>query len=145
MKLETSRFGEIDLDEDRIYHFEHGIPGFEPFKRFMLIEVAEHAPFAYLQSLDDGKLAFIVTNPFEFVGNYEFDLPESVTNELQLASEEEVDVRVIVSIHGELEQATANLIAPIVLNAKKRLGKQIILTAAPYTTRHRLFVPADAE
>ena len=39
---------------------------------------------------------------------------------------------------------TANLIAPIVINARTRKGKQIVLDRSPYTTKHRLF-PQDQE
>ncbi|QHW32594.1 flagellar assembly protein FliW [Paenibacillus rhizovicinus] len=145
MKFETRRFGEIVIKEDQTYHFERGIPGFEHDRQFMFVTTEELEPFAHMQSLEDGELAFIVTDPFVFFPNYEFNLPESVMNELQISSEEHVSIRVIVSINGELEQATANLIAPIIMNTNKRLGKQVILTAASYSTRQRLYKSEEIE
>ncbi|WP_373230786.1 flagellar assembly protein FliW [Cohnella sp.] len=138
MKLNTARFGELEVREEDIIQFSEGIPGFEQSHRFMLIVIEEQAPLAYLQSVDDGELAFIVIDPFEFFPNYEFELPELAMRELQIESTNQIIVRTIVSVTGELELATANLVAPVVINNSSRSGKQLVLSRTDYTTRHRL-------
>ncbi|TJY41950.1 flagellar assembly protein FliW [Cohnella pontilimi] len=139
MKFNTVRFGEIEVLDEQIFHFNKGIPGYEQLQLYTLITVDEHAPFAYLQSVEDGNLAFIVIDPFEFFSDYEFELPEAAKEELKLESPEHAAVRTIVAIKDKLEQATTNLVAPIVINRSNRRGKQVVLAKSSYTTRCRLF------
>ncbi|MFD0673634.1 flagellar assembly protein FliW [Cohnella sp. GCM10027633] len=143
MNVHTARFGELDIREQDIVRFEQGIPGFEELKRFTLIEVEEHAPFSYLQSIDDGEVSFVITDPFEFYSEYECELPDQVVEGLKINSADQVAVRVIVSINGQLETATANLLAPVIVNLGSRLGKQVVLAKTSYTTRHSLFQTSD--
>ncbi|WP_158630185.1 flagellar assembly protein FliW [Cohnella sp. AR92] len=139
MKLETAQFGQIEIEEDHIYLFEQGIPGFEHATRFVFIDVEEHESFSYMQSVDDKNLSFIVVDPFEFYKSYEFNLPDLAVEQLQVYPSEQIKIRTIVTVREKLEHATTNLVAPIVLNDSKRLGKQVILTSTSYTTRHKLF------
>jgi len=145
MKVETAQFGQIEIDEARIYHFNQGIPGFEQATRFVFIDVEEHDSFSYMQSVDVKDLVFIVVDPFEFYKNYEFDLPDLAMAQLQVGSSDKINIRTIVSVREKLEQATTNLVAPIVLNVNKRLGKQVILTSTSYSTRHKLFQASDVK
>ena len=145
MIIQTSRFGELKIEEQVIVRFEQGIPGFESMRRFALIEVPDHEPFSYLQSIDDGEVSFIVTDPFEFFADFECELPDPVVEGLKIVSAEQVLVRVIVSVIGELESATANLVAPIIINRTEQSGRQVVLAKTSYTTRHALFQPSESK
>jgi len=139
MELRTSRFGTLQVEEREIYTFERGLPGFEQHKAFVIVSPEEDEPFAFLQSVSDPELAFIIVDPFLFYRDYDFELSDAVAEELKIESPEQVVVRAIISIRGELESATINLVAPIIINAEARLGKQVVLGKSPYTTRHPLF------
>lgn len=145
MIVHTSRFGEVDIQEQDFIRFEQGIPGFESMRRFALIELPDHEPFSYLQSIDDGEVSFIVTDPFEFFPNFECELPDPVVEGLKIVSAEQVLVRVIVSVNGELDSATANLVAPIIINRTDRSGRQVVLAKTSYTTRHALFQLSESK
>ena len=145
MIIHTSRFGELRIEEQDIVQFEQGIPGFESMRRFALIEVPDHEPFSYLQSIDDGEVSFIVTDPFEFFPTFECELPDPVLEGLKIVSAEQVLVRAIVSVNGDLESATANLVAPIIINRTERSGRQVVLAKTSYTTRHALFQPSESK
>jgi flagellar assembly factor FliW len=145
MKLDTTRFGEIELDAERIIRFPQGIPGFEKMRRFTIVSVAEHEPFTYLQSADDGELAFIIMDPFESFPQYDIQLPERAVTELDIQSPDDIIIRTIVSIGDNIETATTNLVAPIVINRTKRIGKQVVLTTTNYTTHYRLFSKDSTE
>lgn len=138
MKLCTTRFGQLEIQENDIYVFPNGIPGFEEHRQFALIEVEEHKPFSYLQSISNPDLAFVIIDPFIIHPKYEFDLTDDFIQEIQIESVDQILVRVIVSVRDSLDKATANLVAPIVLNANERKGKQVILTHGDYSTKHRL-------
>lgn len=142
MFLETSRFGEIELEEEHIYSFAKGIPGFEEFRRYILLDM-NNTPFSHLQSVENGDLALVVVDPFSFYANYEFILPDTVMQELDIEKSKQVAIRCVVTVKRRLETATVNLLAPLVFNVEKRKGKQIILHQSAYTTKHPLLPPAS--
>lgn len=145
-ELETSIFGKIVIEEDQIIRFSNGLPGFDDYRSFILIPLEEDVPFSYLQSLDNSELSFLVTSPYYFYQNYEVVLSESLREELQIVSEDQVVIVSIVSIQNSLEDATINLLAPIIINLHTLLGKQIILHDSSYTTKHRLrHAPVEGE
>jgi flagellar assembly factor FliW len=143
MKMETTRFGEIEINEQEIITFPDGIPGFERDRRFVILELEDLDGFACLQCIDRGELSFIIVNPFVFFPEYEFNLPDAEAQQLEIAEPGDVAVWSIVTIRDELESATVNLVAPIVLNRQKRLGKQVILVDPNLSTRHALFRTAE--
>ena len=143
--LETPLFGRLEIREEEMIHFPAGIPGFEDARQFVVIKPDADIPFSYMQCVDIPNLSFIVTNPFLFYRDYEFELPEAVQQELQVADEKELVVWSIVTIKDRLRDATLNLLAPVIINARKRIGKQVVLHNAPYTTKHRLIHEAVPE
>lgn len=41
MNIKTTRFGEIEINDDKIIEFEQGIPGFDEEKQFVIIPYDE--------------------------------------------------------------------------------------------------------
>ncbi len=136
MVIQTTIWGELEVSDDQTVHFAKGIPGFEQETDFVLIEVKE-SPFNYLQSMKQSELSFVITDPFVFHTNYEFDLPEHEAEELSIT--DEVHVQCIVTLHELIEQSTINLLAPLVFNPQNKQGKQVVLHHSSYQTRHRLW------
>jgi flagellar assembly factor FliW len=127
----------IEINESDILHFEHGLPGFEDEKQFILLPM-EGTPFSTLQSVFTKDLAFFTTNAFLFFKKYDFELPESVQEQLKIKEESDVLVQVILTIQEPLDKSTANLQAPVVINVKENLAKQVVLTDNRYKTGHEL-------
>lgn len=140
MKMKTSRFGEYEYQLDDVLTFSKGLPGFREHHRFVLIKV-EGSPFMYLQAVEDGELAFIVVSPFEFFAEYEFNLNELIKLELNIQSEKDLVILNVISVKEDLESATINLAAPIVVNMNNRRGLQYILSDSNYSIRQPLFSP----
>jgi flagellar assembly factor FliW len=138
MKIYTKYHGECEIQEQDIFQFEQGIPGFLDEKQFILLPLKD-TPFVILQSVKTPELGFAMIDPFIYFKGYDFELDEQSVEQLQLTSEKEVAVYVILTVADPFEQTTANLQAPIVLNYEKKLGKQVILTNTPYKTKHKLF------
>jgi flagellar assembly factor FliW len=144
MLLNTIRFGEIEVNENEIMAFSAGIPGFEHLHLFTIIKTDEELPFSFLQAVEDGDIAFIVINPFEFYPSYEFDISEELQSELKIRNEQDLIILTILSVQGNIEEATVNLLAPILCNAREMLGKQVILHDTDYTTKHKLVEMKEA-
>lgn len=138
MKLRTKYHGEVEINETDIFYFSNGIPGFLNEKQFVLLPI-EDTPFTVLQSVQTHVLGFVLMDPFSYFPDYDIELDEQTVERLELSSEHEVAVYVILTVADPFENTTANLQAPIVVNRAKKLGKQVILTNTPYRTKHRLF------
>lgn len=140
MKIQTKFHGEVQLDTENIYTFQQGMPGFLNEKKFILLEL-DDSPFYVLQSITKAAVAFILVDPFKVYSNYEVKLSDEVLEELQIQSEQDVALFVILSVKEPFETSTANLIAPVILNQTKKMGKQHILKSELYHTQHALFEP----
>ena len=139
-KIQTSRFGEIEVDDHRVIQFREGILGFPKQKSYAIIENTKGSPFLWLQSMEVPELAFVVTNPFSFKKDY---LQSLSTEELSLFKNEEGTDWVIFSLvtvpAGHPEKATMNLLGPLVIDTKMRSGRQVILPNSGYSHRQPLF------
>lgn len=96
----------------------------------------ETSPFKWLQSVDNGQLAFAVVNPFEVVRDYDIEIPDEAISNLNIESAEEVMVLSIVVVPEELSKMTMNLKAPVVINTKNNYGMQVVLDTDMYSVRH---------
>lgn len=144
MKLNTKNFGELDIDEKKIISFPEGLPGFEEEKEFVIINNEdEENPFCWLQSVKNPDLAFVIVDPFFVFSDYSVDLSETVQEKLKIKDEKDVAVYSIVVVPEDLKKMTANLLGPIVINVRERLGKQVILDDPRYTTKHYIFPQED--
>ena len=140
MKLETSRFGTLDLQEERVIRVPSGLYGFPDSKRYTLLEHKKGSPFVWFQSVDNGSLAFVLIDPLLVKPDYEVRISPEDMKELQLADAPDgIQTLAIVNIaSGEKVQLTVNLLSPIVINVKQKFGKQIILPDSRYSLRHRI-------
>lgn len=136
MLIQTTRFGEIEIEQDEIVTFVIGILGFEEMNQFILLKQPE-SPFEFLQSTIDSDLAFVVADPFTFFEGYEFELKDSIKTKLGIHSEKDVSIKVIISVRSESE-VTANLRAPIVINQSENKAAQLVLDRPDYQTRHSI-------
>lgn len=136
MELETAQFGVVDVKEEQIFHFPKGIPGFEEHTEFAVIDLPD-SPFSYLQSMHESQIALLITDPFLFFPDYEFELSDHVTEELELGSS--VMLRCILTLNKDVSKSTINLLAPVVFNLENNMAKQIILHSTEYRSRHLLW------
>lgn len=114
MKINTTRFDVVEVDEDRIINFPRGVIGFKNMTRFCLLPYKE--PIQWLQSVDDPDVAFIVSNPFVLFSDYSFKVEDFVEEYLDCKDIEELMVLVILVV--ENSQLYANLRSPILVNSK---------------------------
>ncbi|MGM0865309.1 MAG: flagellar assembly protein FliW [Bacillota bacterium] len=139
MKINTKYHGDIEVKSEDILTFEHGIPGFGEEKQFVLLPLPGNEWFHILQSLMTPQLGFVVTDPFLFFKEYDFELDEASVELLEHPAEKEVQVLSILTVRETLHESTANLQAPIIINLASRKGKQVILTNTDYQTKHLIF------
>lgn len=138
LKVKTTRFGDIEVKEDDVVKLPAGLIGFPELKRYVLLDHDKDSPFKWLQSLDDGAIAFVLINPLLFKPDYTVEVNEAEVSDLELDKEEDAIISVIITMPSNPRNMTANLKAPLVFNLKNRRGRQLILSHPEYTTRHNI-------
>jgi len=136
MEIQTTRFGQLTVEDERIMSLPSGLLGFPNQNRFALIQTGTENYFFWLQSVDDPNLAFVVTDPTIFFKDYDVPVREETQQELRLTDPSFLQVFVICNKVGEW--LTGNLLGPIVVNAENRLAQQVVLTEKKWTTRQPL-------
>ncbi len=137
MEIETLRFGKIAVQEDKVITFPRGILGFAKNKQYLLFPHSEDSPFLWLQSVEDGDLAFVVMNPRLVKNDYSLDVDENVLNELNAKQEADLEVVCIVTIpRNDPKRMTINLLGPIIINSKSRNAVQVICDKKSYSHQH---------
>lgn len=133
MIIQTTRFGEVDVDDKRIITFEKGLLGFPKYSRFVLLEAGQDSYFWWLQSIEQPELAFVVTDPSLFVPTYRVPLRPEQMQELNLESLD--DAQVFVIVNKREHNLTGNLQGPLIVHVDKRIGAQLVLSDRRFTTR----------
>ena len=128
-------FTNLVYSNDDIINFPSGIPGFEQNKQFVIVSIPEYAPFEWLVCIDGSHLRFAIINPLLFASDYNPNIMKEQIDELSVDKPEDLLLYAIVTIRENPLESTANLVGPIVINRKKRAGKQIIIDDDRYTTR----------
>jgi flagellar assembly factor FliW len=131
MRLETERFGVLELNENSIITLTQPILGFQQYRRFVLLPGPSES-LHWLQSTDSGKLAFILLNPQVVMPDYRVDIHPRDLTELAAEKREDLQVYTLVVVPEDPSKVRTNLKAPILLNPHQRLAKQIVLDKSDY-------------
>jgi flagellar assembly factor FliW len=146
--VDTKYFGVLSYREEAVYEFPHGLPAFEEEHGFVLIEIPENAPLVFLQSLRQRELCFLACPILVADRDYRLAVCREDLEALQLDRGRqpklgsEVLVLALVSLHDGFS-ATANLMAPIVLNLKTHRGLQAIRQDNLYSHQHLIQSPSS--
>jgi flagellar assembly factor FliW len=136
MMIQTSRFGELDVDEERLIVFESGILGFPDAHRYALVQTGEGSAFYWLQSVDRRELAFVVCDPRLFVADYRIPVKMEDLKPIELEDIDRAQVFVIVNKVDDL--LTGNFQGPLVVNVENRKARQLVLSDKRFSTKHPL-------
>lgn len=140
MKINTVRFGEIEVDDNRIFDFKLPIIGFNELSKFVILDLNKDNFFKWLQSVEDPSLAFPVVSVFSMNVDYSIDLPDDVIESLMINNVESLLVLNIASIPQDDPQGTTiNLFAPIIFNLDENIAGQVILSGSGYDISFPLF------
>ncbi|MEI7473182.1 MAG: flagellar assembly protein FliW [bacterium] len=146
MKINTEKFGEIEINENLTFEFIAPIIGYEHLNKFALVDHMPESPFKWLQSLEDEKIAFPVTCAGFFGLDYEFIMPEDEVKKLELTNAENLLTLNIVCIpSGHPENATINLLGPLVINMDNKKAMQVVLINSSFSAKQRLFPGPKAQ
>ncbi len=138
MKITTTRFGVIEIDDSSVIRMLRGPIGFEDYKNYCLIQHRPDTSFRWLQSVDEPSLAFVVVDPSQLFEDYNIELSDADAEALHLKRAEDALVLTIVTIGEGGKEITVNLAAPIVINANELIAMQVVLQDGRYPVRQPL-------
>ena len=136
MKIETSRFGSLEVDDKRLIRFPKGVLGFPDQHEYALIQTAENSVFYWLQAVGRPELAFVVCDPRLFVPDYVVPVKLEELSQIGLSDPSAAQVFTIVNKVDNI--LSGNLQGPLVMNVETREAKQLVLSDRRYSTRHPL-------
>jgi flagellar assembly factor FliW len=101
--------------------------GFPDQRRFALARLDDLGVVCDLRSLDDPELRFVVMPPDPFCSDYAPEVDDSVADQLGATEPGDLIALVVVTLGDTPADATANLLAPVLVNTRTRRAGQYLL------------------
>ncbi|MCR5216680.1 MAG: flagellar assembly protein FliW [Lachnospiraceae bacterium] len=142
MLIESKFFGNIEVADDKIIHFETGLVGFEDYKDYTILfdtEKGEERSIMWLQCTTKKDLALPVVDPLFLTGEYNPVVEDELLKSLGGFKEEDLLLLVTLTVPSDITQMTANYKAPIVINSSTLKGIQIICENEEYKVKHPVY------
>ena len=140
MILNTSKFGEIEIEEDKIFNFVLPVIGFDELTKFIILDPKKDTLFKWLQSIEDPSLAFPIISVATLNYDYSIDLSDGVVNSLDIKNPDSLLVMNITSIPQDNPRGTTiNLLAPLIFNLDNYSAGQIVLSGSGYDISYPMF------
>lgn len=141
LKVETTKFGTIQIEEEKIITMPAGMLGFQGRKRFIVLDREESRPFYWYQCVDDPDLSFVIINPYLFKPDYSVDLKPTLKEmSWEADGEESLELYVVVNAsNGAPDKITANLIGPLLINTRRWEAVQIVIHNNSYSHKYPIF------
>lgn len=136
MFIETSRFGPLEVDENRLISFPKGVLGFPSQREYALIQTSQESGFYWLQAVGRPELAFVICDPRLFVPDYV--VPVKLDDLSQIGLQDPSAAQVFIIVNKVDNILTGNLQGPLVVNVDTREARQLVLSDKRYSTRHPL-------
>lgn len=142
MQINTKRFGEIVIDDEKIITFENGIIGFPELRHFTLIhdeEEGSEAVIRFLQSIEEPSFAMPVMDPYVVKEDYNPEVNDELLAPAGNLTEENTLVLVTLTVPSDLTKMSVNLQGPFVINVEERKACQIIVEGGQYPVKFPIY------
>jgi len=139
VKINTTRFGELEVEKNDIITFKEGLLGFEELKRFFIVDPGDQTLILWFQSVEDESTAFPIIEPKIFKPDYSVKLLPAELTSLSLENLNNASVYTILTIPQVVTEMSANLKAPIIINNETKLARQIVLQDSKLEVRYQMY------
>lgn len=127
MQFETRALGKIEIETEKQIFFPEGLFAFEAFKHFALLPTKSGSTFHWLQSLEEARLAFLITLIPDITTKYRPNIDPQFLTLIEATETEQVEVWGIITVPtGKPENMTINLQGPVLVNRARKLGGQFV-------------------
>jgi flagellar assembly factor FliW len=133
--VEASQTAEIEPAAVPTIEFVSAMPGFPGHHSFVLVRLGDEGQLYALTSLADPALRFLVIAPGIFFPEYAPEIDDQTVELLEVTDTEQLLVLLVVSATSSLADATANLLAPIIVDQSTRRAVQVVLNGSGLPVR----------
>ncbi len=126
MRIETARFGDVDIEPEDILLFPQGVMAFEDLKHWVLLADDHVETIGWLQCVTRPEIALAVASPRRYAPGYQVQVKRSQVQPLELGQEHQAFVLAV--LNKEAEEYSLNLRAPLIINLDRRIGRQVVTT-----------------
>lgn len=140
MKINTTRFGELQVENNDIINFKDGLLGFDNLKQYFIVDPGDSTLILWLQSIEDSSVAFPIIEPKIFKPDYIAKLVPSDLASVELESLSEAKIYSILTIPTDITKMSANLKAPVIINNNKKLAKQVVLQDSKLAVNFEMYM-----
>jgi len=137
MKISTTRFGVVEVEDGEAITFPLGLIGFAEETTFVMLRPRPSSAVAWLQSVKTDWLALPVVGLESLAIELDEEVLRKAVQGANIAADEPFAALAVVNAPAG-EEATVNLLAPIVVNAETRRGAQVLVDTLGGSTRHPL-------
>ena len=130
--------GPLKWSSEDVITFPSGLPGFEGAREFVIFTRPEHEPFHWMRSVSGAQAQFVLINPLHFRPGYDPVVSPAEIQELDVRDPKELLLYTIVTVADDMACSTANLLGPLFINIRTRIGKQILVDDPRWTTAERI-------
>jgi flagellar assembly factor FliW len=133
MSMQSAVTGQPRIENEKIFTFPQGIPGFEEYTTFKIFHKEDDTVSAYwLESCDSPAVTFTLVDPTEYDLNYDLYLNDS--EQALLQATDPMDIGIFLMLvkpefgdERQPAQLGAHIGGPLVLNVPQQLGLQKVL------------------
>ena len=136
MDILTRDFGSISINPHDIIEFVQPIFGFDDYTKYVILcdeEIGSH--FAWLQSVEDPELCFLLADPNLVHPSYAASLPPETHKALgdgtpgdgTPGESEGYEYWAMMVVPENFSEATVNLKSPVIINTQTHQAAQVIL------------------
>jgi len=137
--VKTGRFGQLTVGDEEIIVIPQGILGFPQYTKFCLVDPGDETLILWLQSAENPEIVFPLLEPKVFRTDYSARLSAAELRELKSENINQSAIFSILTIPEDVTQMSANLKAPLVINLKAQIAKQVVLQENEYSIKHLMF------
>lgn len=141
MKVDSRYFGQVEIEDEKIIHFEKGIFGFEEYKDYTILydNEGDGQPFfSWLQCVTEKALAFPIVNPFRVREDYNPVVEDALLEPIGACEPEDLLVFLLATVPEDIKKTSVNMKAPLIINSVNRQGIQLIVENEDYEIKHML-------
>lgn len=142
MKAKTKFFGEVELADEKVLDFPSGLIGFENYTKFAIMYDEEDkgkTRISWLQSLEEPLLALPVIDPLAIVDDYVPMIEDELLAPLGNPADEDLLFLLAMTVPSDMKKVTANMKAPIIINATTKKGVQLIVENEDYPVKFNVY------
>ena len=131
MKFFSRQFGELECGDELRVSIPNGIIGFEEWTEYVIVHDEDSEPFRWLVSTQNSDLCLPLIDPSEICPEY--------APRLSGIGDDPYEMFAVVCLRSSLDETTANLKSPLVIDSKTQTARQVVLTDDQYSIAHKLF------